>query len=159
MKQRSSQHHIDTLVALLLFGVFSVCVLAVLLTGADAYRRLTRRDQLAFDSRTCTQYVATRVRQSDSLDSISVEDFEGVDALVLGDGEYVTRVYCYDGKLMELYSAREDPLTPDAGEAIMDLDWLEMSLSDGLLKLQVLDTRGKVNTLLISVRSGEGGAA
>ena len=48
----------DTLLALLLFGLFSVCVLAVLLTGADAYRRLTQRDRLAFDSRTCTQYVA-----------------------------------------------------------------------------------------------------
>ena len=44
----------DTLLALLLFGLFSVCVLAVLLTGADAYRRLTRRDRLAFDSRTWT---------------------------------------------------------------------------------------------------------
>ena len=149
----------DTLLALLLFGLFSVCVLAVLLTGADAYRRLTRRDRLSFDSRTCTQYVATRVRQNDSLDSVTVEDFDGVDALVLGDEEYVTRVYCYQGKLMELYSAREDALTPAAGEAIMDLDWLEMGLSNGLLTIQVLDTRGEVSTLCLSLRSGEGGAA
>ena len=106
-----------------------------------------------------TQYVATRVRQNDSLDSVTVEDFDGVDALVLGDGEYVTRVYCYQGKLMELYSAREDALTPAAGEAIMDLDWLEMGLSNGLLTIQVLDTRGEVSTLCLSLRSGEGGAA
>ena len=36
MKQQRTQHHMDTLLALLLFGLFSVCVLAVLLTGADA---------------------------------------------------------------------------------------------------------------------------
>ena len=39
MKRKTIKHHIDGLIALLLFGVFAVCVLAVLLTGADAYRR------------------------------------------------------------------------------------------------------------------------
>ena len=60
MKKKTTQHHIDALAALLLFGVFAVCVLAVLLSGADAYQRLTRRDQNAFDRRTAAQYLATR---------------------------------------------------------------------------------------------------
>ena len=47
MKKHSIQHHIDTLAVLLLFGVFAVCVLSVLLTGADAYRRMTERDNRA----------------------------------------------------------------------------------------------------------------
>ena len=50
------------LAALLLFGLFAFCVLAVLLTGAGAYRRLTARDQAAYEWRSCTQYIATRVR-------------------------------------------------------------------------------------------------
>ena len=32
------------LLVLLLLGVFAVCVLSVLLTGAEGYRRLTERD-------------------------------------------------------------------------------------------------------------------
>ena len=64
MRRKPIQHHIDGLAALLLFGVFAVCVLAVLLTGADAYRRLTQRDQAAYDRRTCEQYLTTRDRKS-----------------------------------------------------------------------------------------------
>ncbi len=59
MKKRTTQHHIDGLAALLLFGIFAVCVLMVLLTGANAYRRLTERDQIGRAScreRVC-QYV------------------------------------------------------------------------------------------------------
>ena len=95
MKRTSIQHHLDGLIALLLFGVFAVCVLAVLLTGANAYRRLTERDQSAYSRRTCAQYLATRVRQADSLNGISVESFGGTDALVLEEtgSEYLTRIY------------------------------------------------------------------
>ena len=78
MRRKQIQHHIDALIALLLFGVFAVCVLAVLLTGADAYRRLTLRDQEASTRRACTQYIATKVRQSDAADNLSVANVQGV---------------------------------------------------------------------------------
>lgn len=159
MKKTGLQHQIDVLGALLLFGVFAVCVLAVLLTGADAYRGLTERNREAGDRRSCVQYIATKVRQSDSIDSVAVENFGGVDALVLGDGEYITRIYCYEGSLMELFSDATLPMKPEDGEKVVDLDWLEMSLQDDLLTIEVLDTYGQVSTLLLSLRSGEGVAA
>ena len=96
--------YIDGLLALLLFGVFAVCVLAVLLTGARAYRGLTQRDQAAYSRRVCVQYIATRVRQADRAEGVSVEPFGEGDALVLSEDGYVTRVYHYDGYLMELYA-------------------------------------------------------
>lgn len=160
MKKRSVQHHIDGLIALLLFGVFAVCVLAVLLTGADAYHRLTRRDQAAFDRRTGIQYVAARVRQGDGAGAVTVESFDGGDALLLGAGEeYVTRIYCYDGYLMELFCAASDPLGPDAGERIIEAEALELSLEDGLLSVTLTSAGGEDSTLLLSLRSGEGAAA
>ena len=58
MRRKSIQHHTDALAALLLFGVFAACILAVLLTGADAYRRLTLRDRAVGDRRACVQYLA-----------------------------------------------------------------------------------------------------
>ena len=53
MKRQGTKHQIDGLLMLLLFGVFAVCVLIVLLTGARAYRGLTERDRAAYDRRTC----------------------------------------------------------------------------------------------------------
>lgn len=160
MKRRPIQHHMDGLVALLLFGVFAVCVLSVLLTGADAYRRLTERDRAACDQRTCVQYLATRVRQGDSLGHVQVGDFGGVDALEFWEeSAYITRVYCYEGWLMELYSSAELEMKPEDGERLMELSGLNMALEGGRLTLTVAGPEGRTSTLVLSLRSGEGAAA
>lgn len=162
MKKQGSQHHMDTLAALLLFGVFAACVLTVLLTGADAYGRITRRDSVTYDRRTCVQYVATRVRQADTAGGVSLEVFGGVKALVLRDWQdpdYLTRVYYHDGYLMELYSEADLDLSPGDGEKIMACDWMRLSLTDGLLTIDLLDPQGEVTTLRLCLRSGEGGGS
>ena len=159
MKRKSITHQLDGLIALLLFAVFAVCVLAVLLTGARAYQSLTDRDQASYDRRTCVQYVATRVRQADKLGGITIEDFEGVPALVLEDGAgYGTWVYYYDGYIMELYT---DPVLgngPEAGERIMAAGGLEMRLEDNLLTVEVTDNAGERSGITLCLRSGEGAA-
>ena len=161
MKKRPIQHQLNGLMALLLFGVFAACVLAVLLTGASAYRRLTQRDQEAYLRRTCVQYLATRVRQADSRDRVSVESFGGADALVLTetDGSYTTRIYCYDGWLMELYAAADADMEPQDGEKVLELSSLRLTLEDGALTADTVDTAGASGTLRMTLRSGEGAAA
>lgn len=154
MKKQPIRHQIDGLIALLLFGVFSVCILAVLLTGADAYRRLTQRDRAAGDRRTCLQYIATRVRQADRLDGVRVEDFNGVNALVFaGEDGCVTRVYCHNGSIMELYAEEGLELTLEAGEPIMAASALDFSLDGGRLTVSQGEER-----LTLSLRSGKGAA-
>lgn len=162
MKRQGIKHQLDGLIALLLFGVFAVCVLIVLLTGADAYRRLTERDQNNYQTRTLVQYIAARVRQADGADRISIEDFGGVQALRLADedGAYITRVYCYDGWLMELYSGADSEMDPQDGERILESGGLELSMEDGLLYVTVRDAQRLLpNSLLLSLRSGEEGIA
>ncbi len=160
MKKQTTQHHMDGLLALLLFSVFAVCVLSVLLTGANAYRRLTQRDQDAYNRRTCVQYLATRVRQSDMRDGVFIEDFDGIPALFLTDQYgYVTRVYCYEGQLMELYAAPDAELIPEDGEAIMEIEALDLSLADRFLTVSVTDAQGQKDSLCLSLRCGEEAAA
>lgn len=156
MRRQGTKRHMDGLLMLLLFGVFAACVLMVLLTGARAYRRLTLRDQAAYDRRTCVQYIAARVRQADSLNGVTVEPFGDVAALVLSDGEYATRVYCYDGYLMELYSGVDAELFPEDGERVMALEGLELSMDGGLLTAEIDSGDGVTDTLRLSLRSGEG---
>lgn len=130
MRKKSIQHQMDGLVALLLFGVFAACVLAVLLTGAGVYQRLTERDQAACSRRTFAQYIATRVRQADCLDGVSVEDFDGVPALTLwAEDGYVTRVYWYDGYLMELYTDVSSRIPPAEGDRLMEAGGPGLSLA------------------------------
>lgn len=123
--------------AFLVFFTFALCVLLVLLTGAGVYRKLVRRGEESFEGRTAVQYIATRVRQAEA---VSVEDFQGAPALVLGEtiGEerYVTRVYCYEGHLRELFSAETAALSPEDGEAVLPLDSATFTLEDNLLRVE-----------------------
>lgn len=146
--------------ALLLFGVFAVCLLAVLLTGANSYQALTQRDRAASDSRTCAQYLATRVRQADRYEAIGVEPFGDGDALAFRqdiDGRaYVTRVYVSGGWLMELFSAADLTLSPQDGERIMAAQALTAQQEDGLLRISITPAQGEATQLLLSPRCGEG---
>lgn len=157
MRKKVTEYHFEGLAALLVFGVFAACVAIVLLVGADAYRRLVARDGTVYNRNTCMQYVATRVRQAEGPDRISVEEFGGVNALALTDSVgYITRVYYYDGHIMELYTDIDNVLSPEAGEQVIEAGGLDFSMEDGLLTITVIDPEGKQSTLMLSVRGGEG---
>ena len=158
MKRQGIKHQMDGLLMLLLFGVFAVCVLIVLLTGARAYRGLANRDGAAYDRRTCVQYLTTRVRQGDLSGGVAVEPFGDGAALCIRDPEgFITRVYCHDGWLMELYTFADTELEPQDGEKIMPLEGLSLSLEDGFLTVEVRQGEGVTDTLRLSLRGEEGG--
>ena len=154
-------HHMDGLMALLLFGIFAACVLAVLLTGADTYRRLTERDQEAYHRRVSAQYIAARVRQADREEGVSIQSFGGGDALRLADGAgYATLIYFYDGWLMELYASEDSGLAPEDGARVMESQGFVPTMEeDGLLVVRLTGPTGVEDTLRLCLRSGEGAAA
>jgi len=162
MKKRLEKPDMGGLLTLLLLGVFALCVLAVLLTGGDAYRRLTERDRAAWDRRTAAQYLTTRVRQSDRLGAVTVESFGGADALVLTeeiDGEpYETRIYCSDGWLRELFAAAGSEFLPEDGEPVLPAEGLILSAEGRALVAELTGPDGAVQRLTLCLRSGEGAA-
>ena len=145
---------------LVLFGVFAVCILSVLLTSADAYRRLAERDEKSYDQRVAAQYLATRVRQGDETGKIFVETFDGVDALVLQeeiDGEvYETRVYCYDGYLRELFAGKGEEFYVGDGEQILRAESMSLVQENRVIMAEITDPDGQVQGLTLYLRSGEG---
>lgn len=161
MREERRQNHITTLAALALLAVFAVSALLALLAGAGAYRRLVDRDEADFSRRTAAQYIATRVRQNDAADAVTVEDFCGVDCLTLrewnGDyaGDYVTRVYCYDGSLWELYTAVDMEAALEDGDRVLDLEALALSLEDGRLNAVLTLENGETETVALSLRGRE----
>lgn len=156
---------IGSLAALMLFAVFAVCVLAVLLTGAGTYRRLTERDRAAFGSRTAVRYVTTRVRQADRAEGLSLRKIDGLDALVLTeqiDGEpYETWIYCYDGQLRELFVRGGTQVQPESGGTVLAMESLTAGWDDtcaGRLLVEIETENGR-EELVLFLRSGEGAAA
>ncbi len=159
MKTQSAKLHITGLLALLLFAVFAVSILSVLTTGAGVYRRLAERDDTAYTQRTAERYVAAKIRQAGSGDAISVEDFRGVTALTvreeIGGIVFLTRIYCYDGHLRELFSMEGGDLTPADGESILPLAALEGECTDDRLILHLTHEDGTQRELILALRGGE----
>lgn len=160
MRQERGKGNMAGLAALLLFGVFAVCVVLVLLTGANAYRGLTERDQSAYSHRTAAQYLTTRVRQADRAGQITVGQFGGEDALLLEeeiDGIlFVTRVYYYDGAIRELFSFADETFEPRDGEEILPAQGLKLEQTGPWLTASVVYEDGTEQDLTLYLRSGEG---
>ena len=159
MKERAKDNKILSLAALLLFAVFALCVLAALLGGAEIYRSVTQRDRDSYDRRTAVQYIATRLHQADESGAVTVEPYGSGDALVLTEDingrRYSTRVYCCGGYLCELFAAAESDLAPEAGERLLPLEGLELSLQQELLAAQLTFADGESRRVYLSLRSGE----
>lgn len=160
MKMKEQKRKADTVLVLLLFGVFAVCILSVLLTSADAYRRLADRDEMSYDRRVASQYLSTRVRQGDVSGSVAVESFDGVDTLVLREeiegAAYETRVYCYEGYLRELFAEAGESFAAGDGEQILEAEAMTLELEDQTITAEITDPTGQVQTLTLYLRSGEG---
>ena len=144
--------------ALVLFGLFAVCVLSVLLTGADVYQRLIIRDRSIYEKRTTAQYLTTKVRQADRDGSLLVSEFDGLDALLIREeiegSVYHTWIYCFDGYIRELFAAADSDLMPEYGEKILEAEELRVWREDSLLKAAITGADGTVQELAWHPRSG-----
>lgn len=159
-KERNGKLNVDGVLALVLFGVFAVCVLLVLLQGARSYERLTRRGQDSYNERTAVQYIITRVRQADATGAVSLGMTDGVQTLQLTENidgeEYVTRVYCYDGEIRELFSAEKFIFSPADGQTIIPANELGFKLDGNLLTVNIVYPDGGSAQFCVNIRSGGG---
>lgn len=158
MKDQHGKFSVDGVLALVLFGIFSLCVLAVLLLGARSYRRLTERGQDSYERRTAAQYIVTRVRQADTRGALSVESGNVMELTEVIDGmRYVTYVYCHEGYLHELFAPEGLAFRPDAGEPILPARAVSFTLEDDLLTAVITDSSGRPIEICVILRSYGGG--
>lgn len=160
MKNVTEKPKITALVSLLVFCLFAVCILGVLLAGARSYRQMTDRGDAAYNARTIAGYLTMRVHQADRQGAVRVEDFSGVSALVLEETvagkTYLTRIYCCDGFIRELYGQEDGNFSPEAGEKLLPAEALSFELVGNLLKADITHADGSREQLILLLRS-EGG--
>lgn len=183
MNETMTKRSLSSLIPLLLFAVFAICILMVLLSGADIYHKIAKRDQNSINQRTVSQYLTTRLHQSDAEGMIMVGSFESpkliaalsspddasADVLTqqrntltgdtlylreeLGGRIYYTRIYVHEGMLRELFAAEGLTFEPSGGTAILPLKGLTFTLQDQLLTIELTHEDGTAETLLITLRN------
>ena len=165
MKKQTKNNTISTLAPLLLFVIFTTCVLSVLLTGANVYQSLGTRHQTSFEHRTITQYLSTRLHQSDAENMLFIGDFyecspqsEGNTLFIceeLNNKTFYTRIYCHNGYLYELFTSSTGSFHPEDGEKILKTNNLSFTLDKTLLTIAIEYPNADTKTLFFNIRSGE----
>ncbi len=130
---------------------FALGLVGCLVAGAGSYRRLSARSDQSYDRRTAAAYLTTQVRRAEA---VSVAPFGEGMALCLhqqtDQGEYITRVYCHEGWLMELFAREGGSFAPEDGQPVLALEALQVQLQGGLLTLRLEDSQGQ-QTLKLKV--------
>ena len=166
-KLSSNNHTIDFLFPLALFFAFALCALAVLLFATSVYQNAVNTSSRNDSVQTALSYAAEKIHQNDAADTVFRYDenaltaagLAGVDeALVFkttaNDAEYLTYIYEYDGKLMELSAKAGSAISPSAGTAILALSDFQIEiLSDNLFRITCTDTDGNSDSAFAVLNS------
>ncbi len=62
---------------------------------------------------------------------------------------YLTRIYCFEGWLMELFTPETGKFSPGDGEKVLPMAALVLDITDGLLRIEFSDPSGERNVLKI----------
>lgn len=153
-------HSLDVVMTLVLFCLFTGSVLMVLMMGVESYQGVATSMQQSYEERTCLQYIATKIDHYSGTDAVGVGAFGDGDALELrqtiDEIDYITYIYSYQGKAMELFCESDADLDPEAGFVIMDVEALELAqVRPDLLQISCTGSGGSAS-IYVGLHSGEG---
>jgi len=141
MRSRKIFHYTDTLSVLGLLCVFAGAIVIVILSGANVYKRIAERDIRAYEIRTTSMYLTTKIRSADTADNVEVEDVNGQKTLVIHDifedSHFCTYIYFHDGYLKEAYLMQSAQFTPESGQKLVKADSVSFDMQGNLVKAVV----------------------
>lgn len=140
-----------------LFALFLLTLLMAILAGTNVYRALYDLRTQADNTRLSLNLVANTVRANDETDSVAVGQGPEGKSLVLVErldsGNYETRIYLYEGYIVEEYSLASAAYTPGRATQIAKSTSFDFTYADGLLT--IMTSEGNVE---VALRSTLGGA-
>ena len=155
------REHKNGLQYFVLFCMYVVCCMLLITIATASYRNVRAKGSEADSIRMTLGYVANKVRAGDCADTISVEEFGDVTALMLRDADYPeceTLIYMYKGALREIFKFTEDEFVPGYDTFLAEAAAFEIVDNDDSLMLSVTGTDGKTHTLTMALTSRSGGS-
>ena len=148
--KKNDHRSITGFALLLVFGLFALCMTALLLTGIRVYGNLTDRAAQSHGCRTAARYLTTRFHQAPN---VQLGEFSGLQAMTIreeiGGRTYVTRVYCHEGHIRELFAAESAQAFPGDGEIILPAEELTFTADGQLLTVEITHPDGEVQRLYL----------
>ena len=153
MQKKSLISYAATLIMLLFFAL---SVVSVVLFGARTFRGIREDLDVVYYERTASSYISAKLRRADTAGSVYFTEFNDGPAIGICeriDGEpYVTYIYVYDGYLTELFCPEGVLLPGAAGEKVVPLDSMEITVSEGNVSYSC-SFAGRMKSSFITLRS------
>ena len=152
---------IDSVFVIALFTMFAVTAFLLILIGAKQYQHTANTMDSNYEHRTISSYLTEKIRQSDGKGQVSIVKLEGIHALALETNEnentYITYIYYYDQALREIVVNEQSVFTLGSGQEIIKTGGFEAELiTSSLLKITIITSEDKQQTLFISLHSNDG---
>ncbi len=123
----------------LLMVIFFVMLLLALMAGVSIYHRVADIQISTSEDRLGQQLVANYVRSTDSVNAVKVGTGPEGQSLVLLEqlesGNYETRIYLYEGAIVEEYAVEGSPYTYSKAVKLVDSSRFSFGYEDGLLTI------------------------
>lgn len=140
----------------ILFALFLITLLFAITAGTNVYRSLHETADAADNARLGVNLIANTVRANDSIDSVAAGTGPEGQSLVLREhlssGDYETRLYLYDGYVVQEYSLAGAAYTPDRATQIVESSQFSYTYANGLLSITT--DQGTADVALRSVGGG-----
>lgn len=157
MKTNSSKtHRIDALFPITLFFVLTLFALMVIVLASKIYENTTESSHRNHQARIALSYISEKIHQADDECTISINQFDSLDALTFyqvreGNG-YYTYIYYYDGALRELFAREGVDITLPDGKVILELqDFSIVKADENLLYFSCTDLENQFADSYVSI--------
>lgn len=155
MAERSSDKA-HSFFIIVLFTLISLLSLLLVIFGSSIYHAVEQSRTADNVERAGTAYLASRIAASDSVDALSRAQGPEGDMLVISEqvnGQILeTRLYLYQGQLLEDYALSGTAINPHGATPIVSTEVFSFSYDDGLLSV-----RTSSGTQCAALRSRQGG--
>lgn len=154
--EQPKKHSTVVVFEVLLFIVILLLLMLALAAGVNSYKSISDQRQNDERDRIGLDLIANSVRMTDAIDAVGVGSGPEGQALVLSEylasGTYETRIYEYQGNVVEEYAAAGTAYTPGRAMQLTESKTFSFSYANGLLTVHIDD--GSAHIALRSVRQG-----
>lgn len=143
-----------------ILGIFALASLFLTNIGVKVYKNIVITNNNNFELRTSLSYIATKIRQADTMGEVYLTKKDGTDVLVIGEwidgNKYETLIYYYNGFLCEHYREAETEYTLDYGmEMIQIADFSMKQDEGGMFIFTASNQAGETEELKLFPRSAQ----
>ncbi len=159
MKTSNQEHRLHTVLVLVLFLIFSLSAVSVLTYGTRVYKSIIEKTEENYSLRTGLIYLSNKIKSADE-DRIYIDQSQKVTMLVIPEDiegkTYESRIYCYNGKLMEIFTNEGNDIPLEGGLYITDMDSLTIEeTKSGLIEIEATYENLGTKRLIVDVRGAD----